>query len=35
MVSSYELTGRVKSEEIIAGYISSNLIYDSTNKEED
>lgn len=29
MVSSYELTGRVKSEEIIAGYISSNLIYDS------
>lgn len=35
MVSSYELTGRVKSEEIIAGYISSNLIYDSANKEED
>lgn len=35
MVSSYELTGKVESEEIIAGYISSNLIYDSGNKEED
>ncbi len=35
MVTSYELTGKVKSEEIIAGYISSNLIYDSGNKEED
>lgn len=35
MVSSYELTGKVDSEEIIAGYISSNLIYDSGNKEED
>ncbi len=35
MISSYKLKGKIKSEEIIAGYMSNNLIYGSTNKEED
>lgn len=35
MIMAYKPEGKVNSEDIIAGYISNNLIYESNKKEED
>lgn len=35
MIIAYMTEGKVNSEDIIAGYLSDNLIYDSKKSEEE